>query len=389
MTPDADSRKPFAWLADRCGSDSLKWAKYPDATILPMWVADMDYRCAPPILEALHTRVDHGVFGYAAAAGETTDAVVQWLRTRHGWAIDPEWIVWVPGLVPALHAVSRAFAQADEDILTFTPIYPPFMSAPQHAGRKILTCPLVHQDGYYTIDFEALTAAVSNRTKVLLLCSPHNPVGRVWKREELLKLAEFCLEHKILICSDEIHCDLVLDTNARHIPTATLSNEIADNTVTLMSAAKTFNLPGLNCGFSIISNPQLRKRFKASTTDAIPHVNVMGYVACRAAFTRGLPWLEEVLEYLRENHRLLHHAVNEGMNGLSMGHVEATFLAWIDTRKLDLSNPADFFKQAGIAVLDGKAFGQPGFIRMNFACSREHLQSAIERMKKAPAVKRD
>jgi cystathionine beta-lyase len=207
-------------------------------------------------------------------------------------------------------------------------------------------------------------------------------VGRVWDKETLLRLVEICLEKNILICSDEIHCDLILDTQKKHIPTAALSDEIAHNTVTLMSPAKTFNMPGLNCGFAIIPNKTLRKQFKDAAEGVMPHVNTLGYTACQAAFSDGTPWLESVITYLRENCKLLYQAIN-AIGGLSMEPVEATYLAWIDIRQLNLSNPTHFFEQVGIGLMDGADFGEPGFVRLNFACSRENLLLAIERIRKA------
>lgn len=372
----------FGYLADRRGSDSLKWARCGESDMLPMWVADMDYQCAEPIIAALHNRIDHGVFGYAAPRPSVTDAAIGWLRSRHDWPIQPEWIVWLPGLVPALHACCRAFAKDHQQVLTFTPIYPPFMAAPVRSDRELVTCLLSNENGRYKMDMDRLADCVTDQTRLLLLCSPHNPVGRVWERDELRQIAEFCLERNIVLCSDEIHCDLILDANLKHIPTATLSPEIAANTVTLMSPAKTFNLPGLNCGFAIIPNPQLRSTFKKAAYDVIPHVNALGYVACEAALTKGLPWLEQVLDYLRINRDILFNAINAA-DGLSMGPVEATYLAWIDVSKLNLPKPSTFFEQAGLTVMNGETFGQSGFIRMNFACSREHLLLAIDRIQEA------
>jgi cystathionine beta-lyase len=370
------------WSVDRSDSDSLKWARYKGTDILPMWVADMDVRSAEPILQALHQRIDHGVFGYGLPGDDTVQAVIEWLQSRHNWQIHPDWIVWTPGLVTAINVVCRAFAEPGQAVITMTPIYPPFLAAPGLSGRHLVTCPLTNTGGRCTIDFEALQAAITPAAKVLLLCSPHNPVGRVWEKDVLQRLAQICLEKNILLCSDEIHCDLVLDTALRHTPTATLSEEIAANTVTLMSPAKTFNLPGLGCGFAVISNPNLRKAYKAAARDIVPHVNILGYTACRAALTHGQDWLEEVLDHLRENHRLLYAAINK-INGLSMAPVEATYLAWIDIRKLNLSNPIAFFQKAGVGLQNGLEFGQPGFVRLNFACSRENLFLAIERIKNA------
>jgi cystathionine beta-lyase len=381
-----DKQTTPSWIADRRHTDSLKWSSCPKTGILPLWVADMDFRSAEPIIEALRQRVEEGVFGYAKESDRAAEAVVHWLWTRHGRRVHPEWIVWMPGVVPGLHVTCRAFSEPGEGVFTFTPIYPPFLWSPEASGRRTVTCPLTLSDGRYEIDFDAFRASLTNDTKVLLLCSPHNPVGRVWTKDELTQIAKICLKRNILLCSDEIHCDLLLDRTVRHIPTAALSDEISDRCVTLMSAAKTFNLPGLNCGFAIIPNPSLRKRFKETAMGIVPHVNIFGYTACRAAYTHGTAWLEEVLDYLRQNHDLLYTAVNSQLPGLSMGRAEATYLAWLDCRKLNLSNLRAFFDTAGVGLMDGAAFGQPGFMRLNFACSREHLTLAIDRIKTAIAA---
>lgn len=381
-TPSKNKTEDPKWAVDRSASDSLKWNRYKGTDILPMWVADMDVRSAEPILKALHQRIDHGVFGYSIPGDDTANAVIKWLKNRHDWQIQPEWIVWTPGLVTALNVVCRAFAAQNEEVLTLTPIYPPFLSAPERSKRILLKAPLKSIDGVYSIDFEAVESVMTPKTKVLLLCNPHNPVGRVWPKEALQKLATLCLEKNILLCSDEIHCDLILDPKIKHTPAAALSQEIAANTVTLMSPAKTFNLPGLGCGFAIISNPKLRQGYTDTARDIVPHVNALGYAACRAAFTEGHDWLKEVLNHLRENHRILYDAINQ-IDGLSMAPVEATYLAWIDVQKLNLSNPVSFFTKAGVGLQDGAEFGQSGFVRLNFACSRENLLLAIERIKNA------
>ncbi|MCE5187117.1 MAG: PatB family C-S lyase [Planctomycetaceae bacterium] len=371
------------WIADRRFTDSLKWGNYNKTGVLPMWVADMDFRSAEAIIEALRKRANEGVFGYARQSEQALEAVVGWLDKRHHWKINPEWVVWMPGVVSAIHVAARAFSGPQEGIFTFTPIYPPFLWSPQSSGRRTVTCPLQLTESGYQIDFDLFEETLTPDTKVLLLCSPHNPVGRVWTREELMRVAEICLRRKVLICSDEIHCDLLMGPNVRHIPTATLSQEIAEHTVTLMSAAKSFNLPGLNCGFAVISNPTLRRQFQEAAKGIVPHVNIFGYTATQAAYADGSAWFEEVLEYLRANQDLLYHAVNEEMQPLSMIKAEATYLAWIDCRGLEQDNPRALFEKAGVGVMDGTAFGQKGFVRLNFACSREHLMTAVERMKKA------
>lgn len=372
----------FNACPDRNDTDSLKWSRYRGKDILPMWVADMDFVCAAPVLDALRRRIDHGVFGYALARPADYDAVIGWLQTRHNWNIRREWLVWLPGLVPALNVACRAFADPDEEVLTFTPVYPPFLTAPNLSDRRLLTCPLARDNGRYTFDLDALSKTVTPQTRLLLLCSPHNPVGRVWTHDELLAVADFCLKRGIVLCSDEIHCDLVLDTNCRHIPTATLSPEIAANTVTLMSPAKTFNLPGLNCGFAVIPDESLRRRFLRAAQGILPHVNIMGYTACRAAFNEAGQWQQELIVYLRDNHDCLCESIN-ALPGLKMSPAQATYLAWIDAAELNLEHPAKWFEAAGVGVSDGKEFDGPGFVRLNFGCPRSTLKEALRRIKTA------
>lgn len=367
---------------ERKGTDSLKWAKYINTDVLPMWVADMDFQSAPEILSALHQRIEQGIFGYAVPTQDTINAVMNWLKTRHHWTIRPNWIVWVPGLVSALNIVCRAYADPGEQILTFTPVYQPFLSAPKLSHRQLLTCPLQNNEGQYSIDFEQLESTLTDKTRIILLCSPHNPVGRVWNRTELQSLTRICLARNITLCSDEIHCDLILNESVQHSVTAALSEETAQNTITLMSPAKTFNLPGLNCGYAVIPNERLRRQFKNAAAGIVPHVNALGYTACRAAYNSDGRWLKDVLGYLHENHQILYHTINQ-FPGLSMAPVEATYLAWIDVRQLNIDKPGEFFEKAGVGVTDGTEFGQEGYVRLNFACSRDHLQLALERIHKA------
>lgn len=372
----------FETFPNRTDTDSLKWSRYRGKDILPMWVADMDFVSASQITEALEQRIQHGVFGYAIARPADYEAVIHWVHQQHGWGIQKEWIVWLPGLVPALNAACRTLTDPGQEVLSVTPVYPPFLSAPALSGRQIVTCPLIRENNRYSFDLDAIAKTVTSKTRLMLLCSPHNPVGRVWTRQELEAIGQFCLERDILICSDEIHCDLVLDENCRHIPTATLSPEIADRTITLMSPAKTFNLPGLNCGFAIIPNEALRRRFVRGTQGILPHVNIMGYTACRAAFTQCNDWHRQLIATLRENSRYLYESIN-AIPGLSMGPVEATYLAWIDTRELKVDNAVKWFEQAGVGVSDGADFDGAGFIRMNFGCPKSLLKKAVERIQTA------
>jgi cystathionine beta-lyase len=370
----------FDRVIDRRGSDSLKWGKYKSRDVIPMWVADMDFQAPRPILEALHRRVEHGVFGYPVPPEELTEVIVDWMARRYGWAIRPSWIVWLSGVVSALNVTCRACGNDGDDVLTFTPIYPPFLSAPPSSRRGVKTIPLARDGGRYTVDYDRFESEITDRTRILLLCSPHNPVGRRFERHELERIAEICLAHDIVICSDEIHCDLVLD-GGPHIPTASLSPEVSAQTVTLMAPSKTFNIPGLGCSFAIIEDAEMRAKFNKAQHGIVPGTNVLGYTACLAAYRDCEYWRLALIAYLRANEQLVHRTINEEIPGLSMDHVEATYLAWIDTRPLGLPHPGRFFAQAGVGLSDGKHFQGEGFVRLNFGCPRATLLAGLERMK--------
>jgi cystathionine beta-lyase len=379
----------FDTPVDRRATSSTKWNRYRGRDVLPLWVADMDFRCAPAIVEALRDRVEHGVFGYTEPPAELAPAIVRALQRDHGWAIEPDWIVWLPSLVVGLNVVSRAFAEEGDDILTCIPIYPPFLSAPQNGNRNAVRVPLIlaaashgARQQRWQWDMDALEQVVGPRARLLLLCSPHNPTGRVWTRAELGRLAQFARRHDLIVCSDEIHCGLVLDPDKPHVPFASLGEEIAAQTVTLMSGSKTFNLPTLGCAFAIASNPELRARLKRTMAGIVHHVGGLGYTATLAAYAHGHDWQLALLEYLRGNRDLVHDAIGS-MSGLRTWHVEATYLTWIDARGMGVDDPLRFFEAAGVGLYDGALFGAPGFLRLNFACPRSLLVQALERMRAA------
>lgn len=372
----------FDAVPDRRDTDSLKWRRYQGRDIIPMWVADMDFASPAPVLEALHARIHHGVFGYAVPPKKLADVVVARMAERYQWQIEPTWIVWLPGLVSALNITCRAYGDDRDDVLTFTPAYPPFLAAPQLSRRQLKTVPLRREDRLWTFDLERFESELSARSSVLLLCHPHNPVGRRYEREELQAVAEICIKHNVVICSDEIHCDLVLD-DGRHIPTAALSEEIAAQTITLMAPSKTFNVPGLGCAFAIIPNVTLRRAFKRAREGIVPHTNALGFAACLAAYRDGEPWRAALIDYLRRNSEIVCETVNHEIPGLSMDPVQATYLAWIDTTELGLAEPAKFFEQAGVGLSDGADFHGPGYVRLNFGCTEKTLREGLARMKRA------
>jgi cystathionine beta-lyase len=342
----------------------------------------MDFRSPPAVIAALRERVEHGVYGYTHAPPALLDTIVTRLGARYGWTIESDWIIWLPGLVSGLNVTCRAIGEDGDDILTLTPIYPPFLETPAQQRRRLVTVALRQDRQRWTIDFERLEAAVTPCTRLLMLCNPHNPVGRVYTRDELARLAAFAGRHNLIICSDEIHCDLVLDTDTLHTPIAALDRAIEARTITLMAPSKTFNLPGLGFGFAVIANAALRQRFKQAMAGIVPYVNAFGYTAALAAYRDGGDWHEALLNYLRGNRDFLAEAISS-LPGLAMARVEATYLAWIDARALDLDNPARFFERSGIGLSDGTEFAAPGFVRLNFATSRSRLKAAVERLREA------
>jgi cystathionine beta-lyase len=369
----------FDTPVERHATASLKWDKYRNRDILPLWVADMDFRSPPAVIRALQQRVAYGVFGYTIAPQELNDVVVVMLKSLYGWEIEAEWLVWLPGLVTGLNVVCRAVGEEGDEVMTAVPVYPPFLTAPGHFRRNLIKVPLKEKNNRWQFDFDRLERSITAKTRVFILCNPHNPVGRVYAREELETLAAICKKHDIVICSDEIHCGLILDKDKPHIPTASLDPDTADRTITLMAASKTFNLPGLGCAFAVIGEKNLRRRIKEAMAGIVPMVNALGYTASRVAFEDCDDWHAALLEYLRGNREIVQAAVR-GMPHLSMAPVEATYLAWIDMRAAGLKNPAAFFERAGVGLQDGIEFDGPGFVRLNFGCPRSLLEKALQRM---------
>jgi cystathionine beta-lyase len=376
------TRFDFDSPVDRMRSASFKWDRYLGRDVIPLWVADMDFLSAPAIVEALRERVHHGVFGYTHATGELEETVRTSLREDYAWEVSTDSIVWLPGLVSGLNVLCRAVGERGDAIATFTPVYPPFLSAPELAERTLIKVPLRCENDRWTMDIGALEASLTPRTRLLLLCSPHNPVGRVWSRSELQALAEVVHRHDLVIGSDDVHAGLVLDEDKPHLPLATLAPDLAGRTITLMAPSKTFNTPGLGCSFAIIGDRSLRQAFCRTMEGIVPHVNLFGYVATKAAYESGGEWLRALLDYLRGNRDLVENEIAT-MPGLSVAHVEATYLAWIDARQTGLSHPAAFFERAGVGLSDGAEFDAPGYVRLNFGCRRALLAKALGRMRAA------
>jgi cystathionine beta-lyase len=373
----------FDEVIERRGTASEKWEKYRGRDIIPMWVADMDFRSPPAIIEALHRRTDHGVFGYTGPPPELVAATRSMLDRDYGWQVDPDWIVWLPGLVSGLNVTCRAVGEDGDEVLTLTPVYPPFLSAPGNSRRGVVRVPLREENNRWSLDFERLEAAATPRTRLFMLCNPHNPVGRVFDRGELQGLAEFCLQRGIVICADEIHCGLLLDPDKRHIPIATLAPEVAQSTITLMAPSKTFNTAGLGCAFAVIPSEALRRRFRQVKAGIVPMLNPYGYLAATVAYRDCADWRAALIDYLKGNRDTLAAALGRMTGELTMAPVEATYLAWIDVRGTGVSGPVRFFEEAGVGLQDGGDFDGAGFVRLNFGCPRSVLKEALARMSRA------
>ena len=369
----------FNALVERRGTSSMKWDKYKGKDIIPLWVADMDFRSPPAVIDALKNRIDHGVFGYTVPPESLNQTVVEMLAAEYNWSIKPQWLVWLPGLVTGLNVACRAVGKDNDQVMTAVPVYPPFLSAPGNSRRHLIKVPLRQHENRWCFDFERLEKAITPDTRLFILCNPHNPVGRVFTRDELETLAAICEKHDIIICSDEIHCGLLLDIDKAHIPTAALDAEVAKRTITLMSPSKTFNLPGLGCAFAVISEKKLRRRFIEKMAGIVPLVNAMGYVAAEAAYGQCSKWHADLLNYLRQNRDTVANTIGQ-LPLLSMAPVEATYLAWIDVRSAALQHPAKFFEDAGLGLQDGTEFDGPGFVRLNFGCRRALLDEALKRL---------
>jgi cystathionine beta-lyase len=370
-------------IIDRRHTDSDKWCKYGEG-VLPLWVADMDFAVPEPVLQALQERVAHGIFGYGVEPPELRPLLVERLERLYGWQVAPEALVFIPGVMSGFNLAARAAAAPGEGLLVQTPIYYPILRVPANAGLTLDGMELTRRpDGRYEIDFDAFEAAITARTRLFILCNPHNPVGRVFRLDELERMADICLRHGVVICSDEIHGDLVFE-GCRHLPIASLAPEIASQTITLMAPSKTYNLAGLHAAFAIIPDAGLRRRFEAVRADLVPGVDVLGYTAILSAYRDGQAWFDAVLAYLQANRDFLIDSAATYLPGLHIARTEGTYLAWLDCRGAGLpGNPHKFFLEAAkVAVNDGATFGQggEGFVRLNFACPRATLVEALKRM---------
>ncbi|MBO2944028.1 pyridoxal phosphate-dependent aminotransferase [Paenibacillus sp. F411] len=384
---------------DRTETSSLKWDHvhtiFGVTDALPLWVADMDFAAPPAVIQAMHDRVDHGVFGYTLPSQNYLEAVCGWMKSRHQWSIKPEWIQFCPGVVPALSMLVSSLTEPGDGVVIQTPVYPPFYRVVKDQGRELIENVLVQdEDGRYDIDFEDLERCLAaERTKMIILCSPHNPVGRVWKREELSRIAELCQQHDVLVVSDEIHADLVFEPGA-HTPFAALSEDAAQRSIICTAPSKTFNIAGLNTANLIIPNDSLKRKFaKTLETFAMGAITPLGAAATEAAYREGGEWLDALLTYVRGNMEYVRDYIAEHTPEVKVWLPEATYLLWLDFRALGLPDKelSKFLvEDAKLGLNNGASFGTvgDGFMRMNVACTSATLQEAMRRLEEALSRRR-
>ena len=371
----------FDRIIERRGTGSLKWARYEDRPVLPMWVADMDFRAAEPIIRALQERVENGVFGYSVATAEPVNALCGYLQRVHAVEATPEWLVWMPGMVPGLAMSAACAGQRGDAVMTCTPVYPPFLKVASDAGKELITVPLCRENDRDTFDFDAMEKAVTPGTRLFLLCNPHNPVGRVYSQQELEKLADFCVRHELWLCSDEIHCDLLLEPETcPHFTCLKLDGPVRSRLVVLMAASKTYNVPGLGLSAAIIPDTAARRRFQAAKHTFVAETSPLGFAATAAAYSHCEPWRETLCRYLRRNRDTLQAFLAAHCPQVTMPCIEATYLAWLDVRSLGLSQPTAHFETHGLGLNNGADFGSPGFVRLNFGCPHSVLEEGLQRL---------
>ena len=375
---------PFDFDApvDRAGTWSSRWERYAGRDVVPLWVADTDFRAPDCVLAALGARLAHGVLGYTLAPPELREAIAERMQRLYRWRVETEWIVFLPGVVPGLHLAARHLCPPDGHALVPTPVYHHFKRAVTLAPRAHSDVPLALRDGRWVFDEERLAASVRRESRLLYLCNPQNPGGTIFTRAELGRLAAFAERHDLVLCSDEIHADLLLDAGKAHVPIASLAPEVSRRTVTLASPNKTFNFPGAGCAWAVIEDETLRRAFSADHHATVHDASLFGYVAALAAYREGDAWLAAQLDYLRANRDATQRAI-AAMPGLSMAHVEATYLAWIDARGLGVADAHALFLAHGVALSPGEQFGAPGFVRLNFGTQRARLEPALARMASA------
>lgn len=385
----------FDKVIERRNTHSVKWDNLDKSfgadDILPMWVADMDFPCPQSILDSIEKRNKHGILGYTTRPESLHESIINWMKKRHGWDIKKEWLVYSPGVVTSLNLSVMSFTRPGDSVIIQSPVYPPFFSAVKNNDRIIALNPLIEESGNYSIDFESLEKEMAAGSKMMILCSPHNPVGRVWTKSELDKIAQLCEKYGVLMVSDEIHSDLILPGN-KHIPIATVSEYMKQNSITCIAPSKTFNIPGLTTSVAIIPNPKLRLKFlKTINRIGIGMSNIFGIVATEAAYTHGEPWLEELIKYLDDNVNYLLEYFNTNIPEIKVTKPQGTYLVWLDCRALNMDGKSlhrFMIEQGKIGLNNGLDFGPggEGFLRINVACPRATLVEGLKRINKAVEI---
>ena len=373
----------FDQLIDRDTTHSTKWLKFSDPDVLPMWIADMDFLCPPEVTNPMIERVNQGIFGYTDTPVSLTKSFIEHVNKTLRWKIEEDWIVWVPGGVVGLNISCKTVLAPGDIALVPSPIYPPFTEAPENMERGFVKTFLKDINGRLEFDVEDIKELLSDDTKMLYLCNPQNPGGTVFTNRELAELSVLCQENDIVVCSDEIHADLILDDNLKHTPYASLNSFAQENSITIMGPCKTFNLAGFPIAAAIIPNEELREDFERNSKGIVAHIDTMAFVAAEAAYRSAIEWKSELVEYLKTNKSLLSKSIND-IEGLSLCGPEAGFLAWIDCRQSGLDSPVKFFvEEAKVGVHGGEFFGNEKYVRLNFGCPRSILEEAISRIEKA------
>jgi len=380
-SPMPETDFDFDFVPERRGTGSIKWDRYPDYT--PFWVADMDFASPDCVVEELHRRVDHGIFGYAHAHEGLNETIKGYLARVHGTSVGTEEIVHLPGLVPALSLACRAWVKPGEEVLINSPVYYPFFKVSQDAEAKLIDVPHT-RDTTWRFDWEAMERAVTSQTRLLILCNPQNPLGRVFSREEIEKLANFCEQHDLVLISDEIHCDLILEPDQTHFSALRLPDSLQKRIVTLLAPSKTYNIAGLGYSFAVIRDTKLRGEFNAARGCTLPEINALAMYAAEAAYREGEPWRRDLIDYLRENRDILANFIREELPELKIYEHASTYLYWIDASSLQPNNPCRFFaKEGGVFLTDGTPFGSSPHVRFNFGCPRSLMMTGLEGMKRA------
>lgn len=370
----------FDEYINRYNTNSVKWDKYNNKKIIPLWIADSDFRSPSCIIDALKKRLQHGIFGYGNISTKLIDIFLKKLEKNYKWKVEPDWLIFLPGVVSGLNLCVKAFTKKNEGTISPSPIYLPFRQASIFNKRYQINLPLVLKKNRWLMDLKKFENNKKGKEKLLMLCNPQNPGGTVYKKKELQEQLLFAQNNNLIVCSDEVHCELLLEPNILHIPFASLNEDAAQRSITLMSPSKTFNIAGLGIAIAIIPNKYLRKRFKNFARGIIPNVNILAIIAATSAWQDGEIWLTQQLKYLRKNRDLLVSEINN-TKILSMVSPEGTYLGWIDAHLLNFSNPAIWFEKIGIGLSPGINFGEKNFVRFNFACSKKILIKAINRIK--------